>query len=83
MARGWESKAVEDQQRAAEDAKTGRARPVLTPAERERQARHAGLLLARARVVRDLATARNGQHRALLERTLAHLDGELNGNGGD
>lgn len=79
MARGWESKSVEDQQRSAEDAKTGRAKPAITPAERERQARRDGLLLSRARVVRDLAAVRSDQHRALLERTLAHLDRELNG----
>jgi len=54
MARGWESKSVEDQIGAAEAAKSDRAKPALTPAERDRQARRDGLLLSRARVVKEL-----------------------------
>ena len=77
MARGWESKNIEDQMRAAEAEKAARATPAATPAERERQARRAGLLLTRTRVLNELEAARDPRHRALLERTLVHLDGEL------
>ena len=62
---------------AAEAEKAARAKPPATPAERERQARRAGLLLARTNVVNELKTARDPRHRTLLEQTLAHLDGEL------
>jgi len=79
MARGWESKSVEDQIRAAEEEKVARAKPPTTPAERERQARREGLLLTRTRVVNELEQAHDPRHRALLERTLAHIDVELNG----
>ena len=75
MARGWESKNVEDQQ-----ADAGRARavgPPKSPEQMARESRRAGLQLSRARTLSDLQTACNPQHRALLERTLAHLDDEL------
>jgi hypothetical protein len=78
MARGWESKAVEDQQSAVQAEKQGRLRRPLTAAERDLQVRRDGLLLSRARVVRDLESARSEAHRALLERTLAHIDAALN-----
>jgi hypothetical protein len=77
MARGWESKNVEDQTRAAEAEKVARAKPPTTAAEREHHARRAGLLLSRTRVVNDLAAATDPRHRALLERTLDHIDQEL------
>ncbi len=62
---------------AAQAEKAARAKPPASPAERELQARRAGLLLARTNVVNELRTARDPRHRALLERTLVHLDGEL------
>jgi hypothetical protein len=77
MARGWESKAVEDQIGAAEAKKEAEARPVLTPAERELQSRREGLLLARARIVSMLGAARDERHLAQLEQALAHADAEL------
>lgn len=77
MARGWESKNVEDQMREAEAEKALRFKPPVTVAEREREARRAGLLLARKKVTNELETARDPRHRVLLERALIHLDGEL------
>ena len=76
MARGWESKSVEDQ---IASAKEGRVvpRPVLTAADRERLARLEGLRLARTKAVADLAKARDERHRAMLEKTLEFLDSEL------
>ena len=76
MARGWESKSVEDQ---IASAKEGRAvpRPALTAADRERQARRDGLRLARTKAAADLAKARDDRHRAMLEKSLEFLDNEL------
>lgn len=77
MARGWESKAVEDQIGALEAEKESRGRRQLTEAEREHQARKQALLLSRARIVKDLEAARHKRYRLLLERALNHLDSEL------
>ena len=77
MARGWESKAVEDQVAAAEAQKQSRTRPALSAADRDRQTRREGLLLSRAKLLRDLASASNARYRAMLEQALAHLDAEL------
>lgn len=77
MARGWESKAIEDQLAANEAEKEARAKPSLTASEIERQTRKNSLQLSRVRILKDLEAARNEGYRALLERTLAHLDAEL------
>lgn len=77
MARGWESKSVDDQQAAAEAAKAERGRPELAPTERERATRRAALMLNRARTLQSLQAACDARYRALLEQTLAHLDAEI------
>jgi hypothetical protein len=75
MARGWESKNVEDQQ--AEATRERVVGPPKTPEQTARDERRGNLQLSRARTLSDLQTACNPQYRALLERTLAHLDAEL------
>mgnify|MGYP001202498847 CR=1 FL=1 len=77
MARGWESKSVEDQisEHEAESKKPGRSG--LTPQELAKRAEREGLLLARARTLSVLASARDDRYRAILERALAHLDSKL------
>jgi hypothetical protein len=77
MARGWESKSVEDQMDAAESARAAAAKPKLTPEEVERQAAREGLLMSRARTLNALQGACDARYRALLETTLAHVDEEL------
>jgi hypothetical protein len=77
MARGWESKAVEDQIAQSEEDKRLRGKADLTPAEVERQTQREGLLLSRARTLASLQGACDTRYRALLERTLAHVDAEL------
>lgn len=76
MARGWESKSVEDQ---IASAREGRAapRPELTAADRERAARRDRLRLSRAKTLADLAKARDDRHRAMLQTSLEFLDHEL------
>jgi hypothetical protein len=76
MARGWESKSVEDQIASAEERKTQR-KPALTANERERQSRKTGLLLARTKVLSDIENARDDRHRALLQRSLEYIDGQI------
>jgi hypothetical protein len=77
MARGWESKHIEDQMRTADAEKASRAKPPATPAQREQEAQRAGLLLTRTRIINEIAAARDPRHRALLESSLRHLDGVL------
>ena len=77
MARGWESKSVDDQQAAAEAASAERLDPALSPGQMQRASRRTALSLARSRTLQDLQTACDTRHRALLEETLAHLDAEL------
>ena len=77
MARGWESKAVEDQVREAEADREAQIRPPPTPAERERAERRESLLRSRAHIVETIDAARDPRHREQLERALAHVDAEL------
>ncbi len=79
MARGWESKSVEDQMAAREAAERERRAIPAAPADPAREARRQTLQLARARALQDLQVACNARHRALLEQTIAHLDAELAG----
>ena len=76
MARGWESKAVEDQIAAAEERKAAPARP-RTPEEVERESRRQGLLLSRTKIVRDIENARDDRHRASLQKALEFIDAQI------
>jgi hypothetical protein len=77
MARGWESKSVEDQQDAAARERAARQAPTVSEADKARAQEREGLRLARARTLATLQTACHPRHRAMLEETLAHLDREL------
>jgi hypothetical protein len=77
MARGWESKSVEDQIGAAEAAKEARAKPHLSARERERRSRRESLLMSRSQIAGRLQSATNARYRAQLEKTLKHLDEQL------
>ena len=77
MARGWESKSVEDQIASRESAARDRQSPPAPPADPAREARRQTLQLARTRALQDLQVACNARHRALLEQTIAHVEAEL------
>ncbi len=77
MARGWESKAVEDQIVEAEVKQETRRKRRLTPSETEQLKRKEALLLERARIVREMERAYMRRHLVMLERGLAHIDSEL------
>jgi hypothetical protein len=72
MARGWESKAVEDQQQEAAAAVKPAA--AVDPAEAARRAERATLQLARTRALGDLQRACAPAHRAMLEAAIRDLD---------
>jgi hypothetical protein len=76
MARGWESKSVEQQQEEmAERRKTVRA--PLSPAEQQCNRKREGLLLSRQRLTQQLQAACNARHRQMLEQAIAELDRQL------
>ena len=77
MARGWESKAVDDQIAAVEAAREERQKAELSGEQQSRAAARETLMLNRSRTLQSLQTACDRRHRALLEDTLAHLDREL------
>jgi hypothetical protein len=79
MARGWESKAVEEQmEEAARDrASAAGTEPSPTPEALELRRRRESLRLSRARVVEQISGARSEAHRRLLSRSLEALDQQL------
>jgi len=78
MARGWESKSVEQQQEEATSSTQKRGKP-LTPEQIVEQQKRQGLELSRHRILQQLEVASNQQHRAMLEAALADLDAQLKG----
>ena len=77
MARGWESKSVEDQIDMAEARNaTARAR-VLSEEAIEIIRKKESILMSRTRVVRDIEHAQNPRYRAVLTKALADLDAQL------
>lgn len=77
MARGWESKSVEDQIGDAEAAKDARVKRKVSELKRERQGQRESLLLSRAQIVGRLKSATNERYRTQLEKSLQHLDDQL------
>jgi len=72
MARGFESKSVEEQQAEAKRESAPGSR--LTPEQMEGLRKRDGLLLSRKNIQGQLNTATNSKHREMLERALADLD---------
>jgi hypothetical protein len=77
MARGWESKAVEDQVQEFEERDSSGKKRQLTPAQLESRRRREVLLLSRARVEKDLQSSRDPRYKEQLSRALADLDSQL------
>ncbi len=77
MARGWESKDVESQVEAKKTMSTGPSKGPKTPEEMRREQECKDLQLSRIRIVNDLETATNPNHRKSLEAALAHLDKKI------
>jgi hypothetical protein len=76
MARGWESKSVEQQQDEMAERRKPRGAPV-PPEEQKRNREREGLLLSRERLAQQLQTATNPRHREMLRQSIATVDGQL------
>jgi len=76
VARGWESKSVEEQQAQAVSV-AGPPQPPLTPEQSASQRQRQGLLLSRQHVLQQLEAARNPRHREILQSALADLDSQI------
>jgi hypothetical protein len=74
MARGWESKDVESQVESGETHKGHYGKNQKTAEQLRREEELKGLHLSRTRVLHDLESATNPNHRKSLEAALAHLD---------
>ena len=77
MARGWESKSVEDQIDAAKADRDAQIKPRLTQEQREQSELKQSLQLSRAQTLRRLNAATNDRYRAQLQSALDHLDAQL------
>jgi hypothetical protein len=76
MARGWESKSVEQQQAESADERKQRG-PSLSLQQKERKRKRDGLSLARIALVRQLENSTHPQRRSMLEKSLAEIDRQL------
>ncbi len=76
MARGWESKSVQEQIAAAR-ARGGDAKPRLTPEQLAVAKKCDSLLLHRTRVLHDLENCHDERYRKTLSDGLAYLEAEL------
>ena len=77
MARGWESKSVEDQIAASEDRKAVATTRARTTDDIARETRRQGLLLSRSKIVRDIENARDDRHRTTLRQALDYIDAQI------
>jgi hypothetical protein len=77
MARGWESKSIENQIDEAAAKKEARRTQNLTPSETQHLQRKETLLRERARIIREMERAYMRRHLVMLERGLAHIEAEL------
>jgi hypothetical protein len=80
MARGWESKSIEEQIEAKKEGLT-RQESDKTPKRDSKAGRDSSqktsLLLARTRVLKDIATTENERYRQHLQMTLAAIEKQL------
>ena len=77
MARGFESKSVQEQWQDAEAAQDMKKKPKKTPEQMEKDKKREGLELSRRRILRELEQAKSEARCQQLRAALAHLDGEL------
>jgi len=76
MARGWESKSVEEQQAEAND-KPDKERVRMSAEQAATSREKENLRLSRQQVLQQLQASSNPRHRKLLEDTLAALNEKL------
>jgi hypothetical protein len=76
MARGWESKSVEQQQAELAERRQS-ASPPLSPDRQKLNRQREGLILSRTRLARQIEASTHAQHRCMLEQALAEIDRQL------
>jgi len=76
MARGWESKSVEQQQAERSEHKSGLSQ-LVSPDEQQRNRKREGLLLSRQRLGQQRQAATKPRHRQMLDQAIAELDLQL------
>ena len=77
MARGFESKSVEQQQQDAEERRSAAKRVKKSAEQVESDRRREGLLLQRTRILREIESATSPRHRDTLKGGLKYLEQEL------
>jgi ribosomal protein S15P/S13E len=78
MARGWESKSVEEQiELAAEKAASLKTEKKVNEADAARRREMESLQLSRTRVLQDMTSASNPRYREQLQKSLDFLDEKL------
>ena len=77
MARGWESKAVEEQIDSAEGERAQRTATRATPEQIARERELDSVRLSRTRVLHDLDMATHPRHRESLEAALRFLEDKI------
>ena len=77
MARGWESKSVEEQMDAAESRKAAATQAKVNEAQLRLERERESIELSRGRIVRELEAARHPRHREQLSQALSFLDERL------
>ncbi len=77
MARGWESKSVDDQIQNATDSNTNKKGRNLSPEQIDAVRQRKVLELSRVRVTSDLENNQDPRYRALLLRALEDLNAQL------
>ncbi len=76
MARGWESKGVEEQQAEAHASSTSNKRP-RSAEDAEKDRKREGLRLQRQHILQQMEAARNDRYRSTLNAALQDLDAQL------
>jgi len=81
VARGFESKSVEQQQQDAEDRRLAAKRVKLSAEQLVADRKREGLLLQRTRILREIQNATSPRHRATLQGGLKYLEEQLKAGG--
>jgi len=77
MARGFDSKSVEEQQSMALDKAAKSNKEQLTPEQQAAKRERANLELQKKKLQGDLESATNERHRAMIEAALKDVEGKI------
>jgi hypothetical protein len=77
MARGFDSKSVEEQQSLAQDRSQKEPKEQLTLEQQAAKRDRANLELARTKLQNDLAASTNDRHRAMIQAALHDVEKKL------